>query len=312
MKKKTESIFKFLIILIVVLLIFQPDFNSDNFVKLYENIFWIIIGFIICGFIFMVLKNSSLVYYSFISAIVLTFYLKGISNRQLVLPSEFSNSNTFKILHYNTFDYEGENIKILKDILHYSPEIVSLGELSPVLGRYLKDNLINNYPYIAELNRIDFDNKLIFSKFPINKIDTFYLTDHPQIDVSFKIKNNNAQIIFPYILPFDIQINDSLKINQLDLFTQYINKNNNPLLIVGEFNQVYWSKNMRNFIYSTSLNNARRFIYAFTQKNPYDHIFYSDDFNCFSIEDIYDPYTKLTGVKGIFELKNQNNTLSSK
>ena len=131
--------------------------------------------------------------------------------------------------------------------------------------------------------------------------------------MSFKIRDNKIKIIFPYILPFAVQIQDSLKFNQLDLFTKYVEKNDKtPMIIVGEFNQVYWSKNLRNFIYSTRLNNARRFIYAFSEKNPYDHIFYSDEFNCYLIEDIYDPITKLTGVKGVFELKKDKKVLSDK
>ncbi|MEZ4909008.1 MAG: hypothetical protein R2771_15525 [Saprospiraceae bacterium] len=112
-------------------------------------------------------------------------------------------------------------------------------------------------------------------------------------------------MLFPYILPFDMQVRDSVQLNQLELLTQYVEntEKHNPVIIVGEFNQVYWSKNLRNFIYNTKLNNARRFIYAFSDRNPYDHIFYSDDFNCYQIEDIFDPYTNLVGVKGVFEYK---------
>ncbi|MEZ4909009.1 MAG: hypothetical protein R2771_15530 [Saprospiraceae bacterium] len=172
----------------VIFLISQPDFSNELIIKLYENIFWIILGFIFLGFVFMANRNPSLVYYSFISAVILTFYLKAISNRQLILPTEHVGDKAFEILHFNTFDYEGNQINILKEVFKNSADIVSFGELTPGMTQYLKENLISKYPYSAELFRIDYDSKLILSKYPILSVDTFYLSGHPQLNISFNSK----------------------------------------------------------------------------------------------------------------------------
>lgn len=302
-----SNLYKILIIGLVVMMIFQPDFGIDILKKLYENTLWIVVLLISSGMTFLMLRRPNMVYYSFLGAIAITLYLKTISNSNLILPVRDVRNTTFKIMHFNVFEFEGDDILILKSILKYSPDIISFGELTPEVNSYLKTNLQNDYPNISELNRIDSDSKLVMSKFPITAIDTFMLLGHPQLNIMANINSNNINLVFPYILPYNLTPDKTISSNQLDVLSKYIHRiTQYPIIVVGEFNQVYWSKNLRNFIYDTKLNNTRRFVYPFSSHNSYDHIFYSDHFKCLGLDEIFDSNTNLSGVIGSFEIKNEN------
>jgi len=89
---------------------------------------------------------------------------------------------------------------------------------------------------------------------------------------------------------------------QLEDLTDYIKtKEKIPLMIVGEFNQVYWAKQVRTFLYETKLNNARRSV-SFAVRNPLDHIFYSKQLRCLHLGEIFDNNSNHIGVEGDFKM----------
>jgi Txe/YoeB family toxin of Txe-Axe toxin-antitoxin module len=300
-KKTIEFLYRLLIILLLIIIIIQPDVDKPFFTFFYDNTLWVIIALVGMGMLFMLLKNTGMIYFSLLSAAVLTFYLKGVSNNNLMYTSENNGNYSFNVYQYNAEEYGGDRTGLLKDILNSDADILSIGEIPPDLNEFLKMKLKKDYPYIAELNRIDFDSKLILSKYDISKCDTIYLADHPQLSIGFMIYNKPVNILFPYILPF--RVTGHSKESQVEKLTELVNTiKNDALIVIGEFNQVYWSKEMRDFIYNTKLNNARRFVYAIADRNPYNHIFYTDHINCISFEDLYDINSNRIGVKGSFEL----------
>ncbi|MBK7095363.1 MAG: endonuclease/exonuclease/phosphatase family protein [Saprospiraceae bacterium] len=302
-KKAIDFLYRLCIISLLIIIIIQPDIDRPLFTFFYDNTLWVIIAMVGLGMFFMLLKNTSLIYFSLFSAAILTFYLKGISNNNLMYSSENNGNYTFNIFHYNAEEYGEDRTGLLKDILNSEADIISVGEIPPDLNKFLKTKLKKDYPFSGELNRIDFNSKLIFSKYDILTCDTIYLGAYPQLSIGFMIYNKPVNILFPYILPFEMTGN--IKENQVVNLTDIVNNiRNEALIVIGEFNQVYWSKEMRDFIYSTKLNNARRFVYAIADRNPYNHIFYTDHVNCISFEDLYDKNSNRIGIKASFELSN--------
>jgi hypothetical protein len=300
-KKTIEFLYRLFIISLLIIIIIQPDIDRPLFTFFYDNTLWVIIAMVGIGMFFMLLKNTNLIYFSLFSAAILTFYLKGISNNNLMYSSENNGNYSFNIFHYNTEEYGENRTGLLRDILKSEADIISVGEIPPDLNEFLKAKLKKDYPFSGELNRIDFNSKLIFSKYDIITCDTIYLGGYPQLSIVFMIYNKPVRILFPYILPFKIPGNSEE--SQVKTLTDIVNNiKNKALIVIGEFNQVYWSKEIRDFIYNTKLNNARRFVYAIADRNPYNHIFYTDHVNCISFEDLYDKNSNRIGLKARFEL----------
>jgi hypothetical protein len=254
---------------------------------------------------FLLVKKENLVIFSLLTAAVLTFYLKSISNADLISKSIKDSKNSFVIKHYSAEDFNHNLSDLIAIVQNSDADIVSIGELAPRENKKLKSSLYQKFPYQAELSTIDFNSKIILSTAKIIKIDTFFLAGNPQLKVQFNIQNNYVNILFPYILPFDANLRLSESEKQLKkLSYEAITIKNSPAIIMGEFNQVYWSKDLRDFLYKTKFNNARRFVYAFSNRNPYNHIFFSDLINCVDFEDIMDANFVRIGLCAKFELSN--------
>lgn len=304
-KSILDLLYKIFLAAILIIIIIQPDIERPIFQFIYENTLWIVFTMVGLGMAFLLIKKENLVIYSLLTAAALTFYLKSISNSDLIYKSIKAGNDSFTIDHYAAEDFN-DNLPDLINILeNTNADIISIGELAPRENKELSIALKNKYPYHAELNTIDFNSKIILSNVKINKIDTFYLAGNPQLKVQFNIQNNYVNILFPYILPFDVNHNLKEPEKQLEkLSNEALIIKNSPSIIIGEFNQVYWSKDLRGFLFKTKLNNVRRFAYAFSNRNPYNHIFFSDLVNCLHFEDLMDSNNERIGLSAKFELSN--------
>ncbi len=299
-KKPVNISIQVLISILVLLIIFQPDIHPVTILN--EHAMWIIISLIVIGLISMFYNNKNLIYFSMLSAAILTFYLKDLSNENLVFNSHANKKTALHLLHINIFNVEESKPELLDKIIKINPDIISFEELSPDWNKFLIKNLNDKYKNILNLNRLDFDSKLILSKYEFISKDTFLLSNHPQLDITVFFRNNPIKIIFSYILPYSMVGENINSEYQLYDLAEYVKKSRNSnIIVVGEFNQVYWTKRIRNFLYETQLNNARRSI-SFSKRNPYDHIFYSNRLKCIELNEIHDSKKNHIGIEGFFKI----------
>ncbi len=285
---------------VIILIFFQPDIPFV--VSLSENTIWIIFSLIIFSIFFMIIKKSNLVYFMMFSAAILTLFLKDSSNENLMFHGKDINSSSLHIMHFNILDVEESKENFLKKIEDSDPDIVSCQELSPAWNKFLNKTLKQRYPYTLSINQFDPDAKLVFSKYKFEKKDTFYLSGHPQLDAIIQFEDNLVNILFTYVLPYSMAGENAGNHYQLEDLTDYIKKKEKmPIMIVGEFNQVYWAKRVRTFLYDTKLNNARRSV-SFAVRNPLDHMFYSKQLRCLKLGEIFDDSSNHIGVEGVFKL----------
>ena len=233
---------------------------------------------------------------------VLTLFLKDLSNSNLMFRGKDAGLSSLHVMHFNILDVEESKENFLKKIEESDPDIVSCQELSPAWNKYLLNNLKSKYPHTLSINQFDPDAKLVFSKYDFLEKDTFYLSGHPQLDVIIQVENIPVNILFTYVLPYSMIGENAGNQYQLEDLTDYIKtKEKIPLMIVGEFNQVYWAKQVRTFLYETKLNNARRSV-SFAVRNPLDHIFYSKQLRCLHLGEIFDNNSNHIGVEGDFKM----------
>ena len=309
MKNKLQIAVEIVIAILTVLVILQPEIPYIKF--LYENAIWLIFVFIFIGLISMFLKRIRLVYFSMISAAIITFFLQTLSNGDLMLNNNKINSgNGLHVLHINVFNYQNDKKSLIKKIKKSKPDIISFEEWTPDFKKYFIENLKNIYPYYSIMNSIDADNKIVLSKHKIIKVDTFYINMHPQLDIYFEYKNSIANIIFVYLFPELKASSDAFYLQTIQL-ADYVKTKKNPFIIVGDFNQVYWSKSIRNFLLDTKLKNARRYV-SFAKRNPYEHIFYSDGILCNELNEVYDTNNEPFGIEGIFTISGSTYSFSLK
>lgn len=295
-----QRIIKVFLILIVLGIFFQPDIPFV--ITITENAIWIIFSLLLLSIFFLITKNINLVYFSMFSASILTLILKDVSNENLMFRYRSNNASSLYVMHYNVFNIEGSRDNLLNKIKNSDPHIISFEELDPSWHRFLIDSLKKLYPNYLSLNRADVDSKLVFSKSKFISKDTFLLSGHPQLDITIKYKSQPIKILLSYIQPSIGYGSVTTKKNQIDELVDYINSIDfNSLIVLGEFNQVYWDKSIRNFLYKTKLNNARRSV-SFSKRKPYDHIFYSNRIKCVELNEVYDENSNHIGIEGRFKV----------
>lgn len=295
-----QRIIKVFLILLVFLIFFQPNIPFATTIS--ENAIWIIFSLLILSFFFLITKNINLVYFSMFSAAILTLILKDVSNENLMFRYRSNNASSLYLMHYNVFNIEGSRSNLIKNIKKSDPHILSFEELDPSWHKFLIDSLKSLYPNYLSLNRADVDSKLIFSKSDFVSKDTFFLSGHPQLDITIKYKYQPIKILLSYIQPsmaFEERARNKYQIDELVHYIKTVDFSS--LIVVGEFNQVYWGKSIRNFLYKTKLNNARRSV-SFSKRKPYDHIFYSNRIKCVKLDEVYDENSNHIGIEGRFKV----------
>lgn len=259
-------------------------------------------GYLGLGFVFLVAKQPSLLFTSFFCCASLCLFLKNASSSEMIL-AKASNMPFVNIAQINIAATNDSPDSTLSTILKAESDIISIQEVTPDWGDYLKKELSEIYPFHCTVYRPeDFLGLAIYSKYPFNQLDTFYYNDVPNIAFSIKGNNDEDQIHFvgSYIYPNIGQADATQIEGHFNAITNYIQKQQGPIITFGDYNQMQWSQPIQDFRWISQLEDSRRFPYF---DSPSDHIFYSTHFDCTHFETIHSPSTRHLGVFGHYQLK---------
>jgi endonuclease/exonuclease/phosphatase (EEP) superfamily protein YafD len=83
--------------------------------------------------------------------------------------------------------------------------------------------------------------------------------------------------------------------------SNYIQNQEERVIVLGDFNMVYWSEEIRNFRLASQLNNSRKDVILASMKVPYDHVFYSKNLQCVSVKDFLINRNERVGLLSVFQ-----------
>ena len=286
-----------ILILGTILSIFTPDValfkRSEDFTV------YIMLGFLAAGLLFLILNQSKLVLISFCCTAILCLHLKRASNPLLRFP-EVTAGPKLSIAHINVSASQEGYQSIINQVNQIDADVISFQEVTPDWAQVLEANLVEDYPNMARNVRIDPFGMLIFSKFPISEIDTFYYNRIPNLDLIVSCSNDQkVKLIASYILP-PLNIREHLSI-----IADQVDKREHPVITLGDYNMVYWSDEIVSFRNVANLKNSRRS----TLKVHYDHIFYSDEFECVDFTEIVDVSSNHLGIYGSYQFDQSKTAL---
>lgn len=283
--------------LLVALIIAGPEVIFIR--QLSEYLVHIMLGCFVLGFLFLIIDKSRMVLLCFAACSVLCVFLKNESNGDFIFP-KFNNTDNITVSHINLSNVD-HPILFINEIKRNLPDVISIQEFTPDWAGVLSNKLKTDYPFQYESMRIDLFGKAIYSKYPIEKIDT--LNGNIAFDLGVKInKNSNTYtIISPYLTP--ALDKNSLNIANLQMknISSYIMQEGGRVIVLGDFNMVYWSEEIRNFREAAKLNNTRKDVVPVSLKVPYDHVFYSKNLQCVNVKDFLINRKERVGLISIFQ-----------
>lgn len=307
-KKWVEYGIIFSMILVVSTIFFTPNFILIK--KITAHAFEAVVLFLGSAMAFMIINKPRIMFTCLAMAMMLSLYLKQKSNSGI--PAFLlGRANDFSICQVTISGGADMYDDFTTKLTNSGADIVQIQETTPDWMEVIKNSLSRQYPYSAELNRIDPFGMIIFSKFPINKIDTLLFHDTiglfsiPALKVMLDINGKEVHFISCHLLP-RLDNTDFEKVNGFFVnLTKWLVKNEDKTVFVsGELGLTPWDYTLQQFITESKLRLSRREPHLFVQ--PFEHILYTTDLDCIKLTEVLTPTRNHIGIQGEYIFGKQN------
>lgn len=292
-------------IAVTMLFLFTP--NRATLAGLSSHAFEAVLLFLGSALGFMMLDRPRIMFTCLGMCAILCLYLKKTSNssiQSLFRQADIDFSLCQVLINSGTDEYEN----ISRRLQASKADILNIQELTPDWALVLHDGLSEEYPYRAEMNRIDPYGMAIYSKYPIRKTDTLVYRDTllnyeiPLLKLQLDIEGRAMNFISCHILP-RLNTSDFNKVQQfLDSVTVWVTDGDTlPKLIAGDFNLSPWDFSLQQLIGDARLNLSQREPHLFIQ--PFEHILYSSPIRCTKLEEVRTLGGLHLGIQGYYTFK---------
>jgi len=292
----------------VLFIIFTPSIGL--FKKLSNFSVHIMMGYLLIGMFFFLYDQKRLVIASLIGCGVLCLYLKSASNQNMRLAIENAEPKlSIALVDLSSAD-DGYQ-RTIEHIRGVEADVISFQELTPNWVDILRDSLGSQYPFQHMMVRLDPFGMGVFSKFPFQKIDTFYYKQIPNLLTSVDIKHST-----PFHLIHSISeapVNDKAYAEIRSHFqeiTSYSASLFGEIITVGNYHLPSWASEMLEFKFNARLKDSRRDGLPRSPGGavsffgvPVDHIFFSEQLECTEFRVIANDNASHLGIVGTYQLR---------
>jgi hypothetical protein len=273
----------------------------------------LMLTFLFMGLFLLTFKLKKLFFTSFACCASLCFFLKSASNGSL----RFNDIKTQKVLnvgHVNLASLENDFQEVLDSLIQMPIDVWCFQEytpdFAPILSSYKKI-----FPYKAEMLRIDPFGVVFLSKIPILSSDTILIENIPSLNINVRYENSDVHIYSVYSMPPTNEESYSTTDACLQQMAKVMVENGNSNIVLGDFNLVSWSREIKNFRSSAKLFNSRRDILPIFHKGSLtningaiDHIFFGENFNCVGFNELrFGKNNSHIGIVGRYQMSTNLN-----
>jgi endonuclease/exonuclease/phosphatase (EEP) superfamily protein YafD len=286
----------------------------------------IMLFYLVSGILFLFMRQPRLTFICFAGCGLLCLYLKySIKNnsierwRETVIQEkkpleteEEKGSKPFKIAHFNITNANSLS-HVAQALKKTNADLLSIHEVTPEWDAWLADSLTSEYPYSHVMVDIGMFGMALYAKYPLEQIDTFYYQEIPNLAGCFSVEGE--RICFVNIHTEPALNSFSLKRLQehLDSAANFIDKILPPVIVMGDFNAVPWSSEIRAFTSRAGLQDSRTGFIQFSSEGyssffdiPLDHIFFTPHLQCVGFESIKGNHSEHLGICGTYQFKRLN------
>ena len=300
MDTKNKNILNYRIKLIILailalMIIVAPSIKELTFISdYYIHLIGIFFGIGIIGFI---LNRRFTLLLGFGFCALISLLLKN-DTEEAFRKSKKETGNKISSLLINLADIRDPE-DMFESILKKDPDVISFTEFTPDWNALLTQNLGSKYQYHFSKPSADFYGKAFYSRLPI--INTFELGT----DLSSKVQKGKDTITIytTYIHPLSDESAEKIAEGQFKIIIRHIQDNTNPCLVLGQFNQVYWSPQIKNFKVKSGLKNCRNTSLPQFAEVQKENSFHNGQFICDVLNDFRMSDNTKTGIFCSYYLK---------
>jgi len=265
----------------------------------------IMLGYLFLGLTFLIFRQSQLMFTSLACCAGLCMFLKYTSDADLRVPIRTSDL-LIKAAHFNVASSNDGYEKTIETILSSDADVISIQEVTPDWDEQLKANLSSSYPYQSTIVRFDPFGLAIYSKYPLQAVDTFYYNDIPNLIGSFSPDGYDRKVYFissHTTPPLYSTAYENLQ-KHLRQIAEYANRIKSPMITFGDYNAPPWWAEIQNLKDIGRLYDSRRsgsIDLNSVFQNPTDYIMHSGHLKCVEFFSISSSSSDHLGIQGTFQ-----------
>lgn len=305
---KVTQIITTIIIGLAVLLILYPP-KIDFFQKTAEFAPQLMFGMLLISFLFLVFNQTRLMFIGLMATGLIAFYLKMASNTNFMYP-DTTMLPKVRVVNFNLSSFNRQTINLDSILNTENADLICFQEYTPDWDAMISKKLQTSFPYAHKMVKANPFGMALYSKKKFNDIRTFYYEKVPNIHILIENEMEDINVICSY-MPIVYPKPEMNQLEHLKVLTEHIQKLKKPVISLGDFNMVYWSPPLTEFMSLADLENSRRSGSPFRLK-IYDHIFYSDYLECVQFNEIQDKQQNHIGIAGTYQLKSHLSSSNSK
>src|SRR5687768_14685238 len=275
------------------------------------NTLYVMLGLLLAGFLFFLIKKERLMVVSFFSCCILCLHLKSSANNQMRL-AEVTTNPSVSISHINLANAESQYDSVIRYLLDLNTDFISFQELTPDWEEELVRGLSERFNYFHTMTRLDQYGMGFFSKFPIVDIDTLFYMDVPTLVCEINMDSiHTCHILSCQGIPPVSKAAFTAIDRHFSYLSQYLQATPGSVIVLGDMHLPPWSSEIQKFKETSRLQDSRRDINArhldgsvSLPRIPVEHIFYCDQFECTSFSEVGNESVGRVGITGTYQLHN--------
>lgn len=215
----------------------------------------------------------------------------------------------FSVAHFNVKENNKRIGMVARNALDSKADIISFQELKTATLDSIESILKADYPYsISDLSIPGF-GMAVYSKYPILNSDVLIDRNFPVLQGVVKIKNRQVHFISATTSTPITEKGYNEQLKQFKLISEYSNKIDSALIVMGDMNAVPWSTQITEFLKSTDLLDSRKDLsgtfpaQSLFVKIPIDYIFHSPELFCGALNTAGNTSSNHLGIIGFYSFK---------
>ncbi|MEM9820932.1 MAG: endonuclease/exonuclease/phosphatase family protein [Bacteroidota bacterium] len=302
-KKPVQLTIGALIVLGTLICVFTPNYFLFKMGARFAV--HIMIGYLLLAIVFLIFRQTRLMFTSFACCAGLCLFLKHASNADLSVPLE-TKEDIVQVAHVNLSASEEDYEQTIQSILQTKADLISIQEVTPDWREALQ-TLQSIYPHSSVIESLDPFGIAVYSKFPFIHLDTLQYENIPTICGQIKAEGIGKPIHFISTHTTPPLFSSAYEKMQahFQMLNRHIRKVDLPIITLGDFHAPPWWAEIQELKETGQLVDSRRSAsYGFSDvfQIPVDYILYSDNLTCTEFKPVHSvTNSSRFGIQGTYQ-----------
>lgn len=273
-----------------------------------------LIGYLVIGIVAGLFRSMTTIGVSLSAALLVAWglYHAQLSGTDTLEQAGLYEEDTIvRVAHFNVLCINSQFEETASSALATQADLLSFQEVSMAWGDQLKQRLAEDYPYSHIVTYEDQAGRglAVFSKYPFENVQTIYWDGVPNIVGDLQLPDHTIHFLASHPLSPRSRWRYHQRNQHIRHIAQYIQKIDQPTLVIGDFNAVPWNpaiQDLRRVARMQDSHTGWAPTYPSRLQSigiPIDYIFHSDDFQCRKFEALPVSGSDHRGIVGEYLLK---------